>query len=184
MSYDNVEEYRVKTSDRLRPVPQSDLDYQLMTTDTQWGDWSVSEELREKLGEAKVFQDVNGNKFVDIDSLWGLLSFYTRDMRLGNLPNWSNEVFLVEEHINYAGDCIVGLQIKPPKVDSKFKYAKQIHFSASFLKILKQAITKLEVSQSRGGFLRRRLGTLTQENFTSEMPKKKKGILQGKGGYE
>lgn len=188
-----IEEATVRAAPKeqqLRATPQNELDLQLMTTDPKWGDWQIPDELKEVLGEAQVFQDENGKQYVDISSLWGLLGFYTRDIRLGNLPFWSGEVGFVEQHIDFAGDSITGLQIRPPKrlpegVTVAKREARTMHFIGSFMRTFRPAITKLEVSQSRGGFLRRRQGTLTSENVQSALEPKKKGLFsKGSGGYE
>ena len=181
---ENIKIKQQQKPQQLRPTPQNELDLQLMTTDPKWGDWQIPDELKEVLGTTEIYQDANGDQFVDINSLWGLLGFYTRDIRLGNLPFWSGEVGFVEEHIDFAGDCITGLQIKAPKISIKGKkIVNDIHFIGSFMKVFRPAITKLEVSQSRGGFLRRRQGTLTSETIQNELEPKKKGLMMGKGGF-
>ena len=68
-----------------RVLPQSELDLALMTTDSVWGKPEVSPELKEKLNQIYKAQNEDGTTEDYISSLWGLLSYYTRDMRLANL---------------------------------------------------------------------------------------------------
>lgn len=179
---ENIHQRAAQKQQPPRMTPQNELDLQLMTTDPKWGDWNIPDELKEILGETDVFVDENGNQYYDISSLWGLLGFYTRDIRLGNLPYFAGEVGYVENHIDMAGDCLSGLQITKPREQPYNpqlppKIVKNINFISSFMRIFRPAITKLEVSQSRGGFLRKRHGTLTSEHIQNELEPKKNGLL-------
>lgn len=146
-----------------RSVPQSDLDFNLMTTDPVWGSQGIDETLREKLKKATVRYDEQGQPIYDKEELWGLLNFYTRDMRLANLSKFDGEVIYVKYYLDLAGDFLQSDMIQP------------------FIICLSRAATVLELSQSKNGFLRRRMNTFTQEQFKSEMEPPKKKLF---GGYQ
>lgn len=157
--------------DRLREVPNSELDLQLMLTNTQWGDAGVPKELKAVLGSSQV-TTIDGRQYIDVNSLWGLLGYYTRDLRLGNISQFGGEVDYCQQYIDFAGDCLRGISVYGKK-DKR----KNLAMVNAFMCTLSRAITLLEVSQSRGGFLRKRLSTLTSENVNSTLEPKKKGLF-------
>jgi len=144
-------------NDQVRFLPQSDLDLNLMLTDSVWGRKEVSGELKDKLARYYTETDTEGNETITKRSLWGLLGFFTRDMRLGNLAEFNNELNRCRFMIDLANDLLNVDMIEP------------------FLISLSRSATMLETSQSKGGFLRRQMNTLTtnttQQNL--EPPKKK-----------
>lgn len=151
-----------------RISPQSELDLQMLLTDPQWGQhMGVPPELRDKLQKiiGKV-QNEHNQTVAIVDSLWGLLGYYTRDIRLGNLSQFYGEVYYVQYYLDLAGDCL------------RYSYLQ------AFLKSLSLAITVLETSQSRAGFLRKRQGTITQEKHTRDESEPKKQSLFGKKSTE
>lgn len=147
-----------------RVMPQSELDLVLMTTDSVWGKTDVPLGLQNKLKaymqvmdkDGKLIYDEKGSPVVSEDNLWGLLGFFTRDMRLANLSVWNGELKYCQYFLDLAGDFLQSEMIEP------------------FLICLQRAATVLELSQSKGGFLRRRMNTFTQEStaLDSEPPKK------------
>lgn len=141
-----------------RNTPINELDLQLMIVDTEWGK-DVAPELMERLAQIgeKLETTPDGKIKVSRSKLWGLLSYYTRDLRLGNIDY---TVYIVcTEWLDFAGDCL------------------RIGAVSSFLTSLSYVITRLELSQSRNGFLRKRLGTFTQEHFNEFSDKNNKGGL-------
>jgi len=144
-------------NDQVRFLPQSDLDLNLMLTDSVWGRKEVSRELKDKLARYYTETDNEGNETITKRSLWGLLGFFTRDMRLGNLAEFNNELNRCRFMIDLANDLLNVDMIEP------------------FLISLSRSATMLETSQSKGGFLRKQMNTLTtntnQQNL--EPPKKK-----------
>jgi len=153
-----------------RQLPQSDLDLTLMTTDSVWGKAEVPPELKSRLNQ--YFKGVNkdGQEVDVIESLWGLLGFYTRDMRLANLSQWNNELGYCQYYLDLAGDLLQAGMIE------------------GFIKSLSCVATVLELSQSKNGFLRRKMNTFTQENISKadEPPKKSlfgAGAKNNGGGY-
>lgn len=147
---------------RLRDTPMSELDLQLMVTDPKWGDWSIPDELKEILGETKTFVDPeSGKQYIDISSLWGLLGYFTRDLRLGNLSRYGGEVEYCKEYLDFAGECL------------------RNGLTGSFMSSLSRTISLIELTQSRAGFLRRQHNTLRTET-TQQMLEPKKSKLFGK----
>lgn len=152
-----------------RSVPSSELDYTLMTTDSLWGKGDVPNDFKQKLNryfikkdeKGKPLFDKEGNLIGDESSLWSLLGFYTRDMRLGNLSYWNGEVQYCQYFLDLANDLLQADMIQP------------------FLISLSRVATMLEISQSKGGFLRRRQSTLTTESMSGEMEPPKKTLFGG-----
>jgi len=141
-----------------RRVPTNNLDFSFMTIEPAWGK-EATEELHSLLIESgEIKKDGEGEDVVvEEKHLWGLLNYFTRDLRLGNL---NNELYLrALRYIDLAGDCLSRNLIK------------------GFLSSLRRVISILELSQSRGGFLRRRSNTFTQESFESPLEPVKKSFF-------
>lgn len=165
--------------DEARSLPTSELDLNLMLTNSVWGRTEVPNELKDKLSKIWCLKDNNGKQIfdqqgrpvVDKASLWGLLGFYTRDMRLGNLSTYDNELQYCRYMIDLAGDFL------------------QVDMYEPFIICLSRAATLLETSQSKGGFLRKTMNTLRQESVNQTLEPPKKGFFGGKnngnsqGGY-
>lgn len=154
--------------EQSRSLPTSDLDLNLMITDAVWGRPEVSPELKETLNKYYIEKDQEGHDIVKSSSLWGLLSYYTRDIRLGNLGEWNGELQQCRYYLDLAGQLL---------------YAGLIE---AFLVSLSKAITIIETSQSKGGFLRKAMNTLRQEHLNQNIEPPKKGFFGGskdKGGY-
>ena len=148
-----------------RVLPQSDLDLALMTTDSVWGKAEVAPELRARLHKYFLEQGGDGEQKITAESLWGLLSFYTRDMRLANLSTWNGELQYCQYFLDLAGDFLQANMVEP------------------FLISLSRVATILELSQSKGGFLRRKMNTFTQENIQNQLEPPKKSLFgAGKKG--
>jgi hypothetical protein len=143
---------------RGRSIPQSDLDFNLMTTDTVWGSMHIPEELRVRL-ERNYVVEIDGKQYVKKEGLWQMLGFYTRDLRLANLSQLRNEVNYVNYHLDLANDML------------------REDFIMPFLICLSRAATVLEVSQSVGGFLRKRMNTFTHESYQQELEPPKKNFF-------
>jgi hypothetical protein len=139
----------------------------MIVTDPQWGK-SIPDELRRKLlvlVETGKTIDTDEGKKVEVfeDDLWSLMSFYSRDIRLSNLSSMNGELEYVEYYLNLASDCLRHGLLR------------------SFIKSLSLAVSRMEVSQAKNGFLRKRQGTITQENFDNKEPQKR-GIFGLKKG--
>lgn len=157
-------------------MPQSELHFHLLTTNAMWGDDQVSPSLREKLNkyfvtkdqDGQVIRDKEGNVLGNKTSLWDMLGFYTRDMRLANLSVWNGEVEYCQYFLDLANDFLQADMIEP------------------FVISLSRVATLLELSQSKGGFLRRMMNTLRHETLSGEIEPPKKKLFsknEKKGNY-
>lgn len=166
--------------DFKRPLIRSELDLQLMTTDSMWGRSDINPDLKKKIVRAygylkpkldskgePVF-DNKGQPVTDLEiseeGLWSLLGFYTRDMRLGNLSKFDGEFNYCAYYLDLANDYLQAEMVEP------------------FLICLSRVATVLELSQSRGGFLRKRMNTLSQEHINVESEPKKANLFGKKAG--
>lgn len=141
-----------------RKIPANELDLSFMTTESAWG-VEVSTELNEALVEVGI-KKVGDKTEITKTHLWGLYSYYTRDMRLSNL-NYERYIYCLN-WLGIAGDCL------------------RVGYVQSFMTSLSRVIDALELSQSVGGFLRRRGGTITQEHIGTPPPtQEKKGLFGG-----
>lgn len=147
----------------VRQIPRSDLDFNFQLTNTVWGSPNISGALKDKLSKDYVVEDAEGKKYIQESSLWELLGFYTRDMRLANLGTISGEIGYCQYYLDLANDML---------------HANMVH---PFLISLSRVATVLELSQSKGGFLRRRMNTFTSENMQGELGESKKRTLFGQG---
>ena len=150
-----------------RVMPTSELDLGMMLTNNVWGRSDVPQELKNRLAKYFAVRDEKGNQLfnedgtplVTIDSLWGILGHYTRDMRLANLDAWGNELTLCRYMIDLSTDYLTENMIEP------------------FITSLSRAVTILETSQSKGGFLRKQMNTLTQVHKNQNLEPPKKGFF-------
>lgn len=147
------------TDQDRRIIPDSDLDMRWFALNPEWGRGGVPGVLRAKLTRGgKSFVDSDGNEYAapEKEELWDYLSFYTRDIRLG---------FLNKKDVDY---CEFWLEMA-----SNFLHDDLLE---SFYKALNKVISKIEVSQSREGNLRRNTKTTTSEQRLSyEEPPKRFG---------
>lgn len=151
-----------------RIMPQSGLDFNMMLTDTMWGSPQISVQLKEKVRQRdermKLLQQLKRGELPpesEKAAAWELLSFYTRDFRLSNLG--SMDFVECQHKSDLAGDCL--------------REGYMEAFATSLLRV----ISILELSQSKGGFLRKRQNTLTTEQMQGEIePKKKQLLFAGK----
>jgi hypothetical protein len=152
-----------------RQVPLNDLDLQYLLTQPAWGKDDIPQELKDHLtqiiGEVKDEHDQTQQIYAE---LWGLLGMYTKDIRLGNLSRVWGEVAYVQFYLDLAADCLTERYLR------------------AFIKSISLAVTVLEVTQSAGGFLRKRQGTVTYEQHKREEEPAKQGLFgrKNKGGYE
>ena len=150
-------------------IPYNELHLQFMTTEPAWGKESTSD-LYDGLSTTlkKIRKDETGKFYItdeDKRNLWGYLAFFTRDLRLGNLSVTMGEVDYCRYYLEFAGNCL--------------------HFNLikSFITALQKVISTIEISQSKGGFLRRRGGggTITREDITPQQQNTGlKGVFGGK----
>lgn len=142
-----------------RVLLRNNLDYEMELTNTMWGNVNINPDLKEKLTQKYGYLNAEGNLIVKNESLWSLLGFYTRDLRLGNLSSINGEIKYCQYYLDLANDYLQA-QMVPP-----------------FLICLSRVATVLELSQSKGGFFRRRSNTMTQENIQAGGEPEKKSLL-------
>lgn len=134
--------------------PINDLDLQMMMIDGRWGDRKIDNELLSRLKTTKMIKIKAGSVLVNEKGkeskihedtlvptdifLWGELSFFTRDFRLGNLSKADYEE--ARHYTLLAADCL------------------RLGMTRAFTVCLSRVATILELSQSRDGFLRELLG--------------------------
>jgi len=152
----------IKDGETKNTPPTSDLDYNMKIIENTWGKEGISKELFKKLINVKsVSKDDDGVVTVDYDSLWSMLGFYTRDLRLSNLDSFSYRA--CEHYLNLANDLLNSDDI------------------GNFLICLSRVATIIEISQSKGGFLRKQMNTLTQKNEFSGLDEaQKKSFITGR----
>lgn len=144
------------TEEGLRNVPTSGLDFNLMLTNSVWGGSEVSPELKEKL--TQYFQQ-KGTANLLARSGWGTLSYFTRDLRLGNLEQ--SELDYCRHYLDLAGDLLKVDMIEP------------------FIISLSRTASITETSQSKKGFLRKILNTIRSENVNQQLEPPKKSLFGG-----
>lgn len=161
-----------------RPYLKTELDMAFLTTDSVWGKNEVGENFKKKTTKQKVFYTPRlnadgsmqtneaGEVVLDVmteeDVLWNTLSFFTRDFRLGNLNRWTGDLDFCEYYTQLAGDFL------------------HEGMKAPFNIALSRVAGKLELSQSVGGFFRRRAGTFSQEHINVDQGPAKANLF-GKG---
>lgn len=157
--------------DGQRTLPTSELDLNMMLTNAVWGRPEVSTELKDRLMKHYSKEGADGEIIITSGSLWGLLGFYTRDMRLANLSDWNGELQSCRYMIDLANDYLSENMIEP------------------FIISLSRAVNIMETSQSKHGFLRKQMNTITQKHQTQNMDPPKKHFFGGSkdkqngGGY-
>lgn len=145
-------------TNRVRGTPISDIDMQYRTIDPTWGKTDVPQELRDKLSYIVKMRGENGGEKYLEESLWGLLGYYSRDMRMANLSKNNNEFGYCQYYLDLAGDCL------------------REGYLESFLTALSRVITVLELSQSKEGFFRKMSNTFRSEQ-TLETTEHKKSLM-------
>lgn len=166
------QEQRPPFIDNRRLSPSSDLDLQLLVTNPVWGKGlEIQGNIKDSLTKVSITKLKKGDIIIregkpyeltsdfneETDrNLWDeLQAIYTRDLRLGFLASWNGETEQVKYYVDLAGDLL------------------QEGFKEPFMKCLKRSVTILEVSQSKGGFLRNRQATFTHESISKEdIPKR------------
>jgi len=140
-----------------RTIPRNELDLNMLTTESVWGKGEVSSDLKNRLTQL-----VSDGEEVTTRHLWGLLSFYTRDMRLANLDR--REMEYCKYYLDYAGDLLNETAVE------------------SFIIAISRAASVLELSQSKKGFLRKRFGTFEHHQVTKNDEPAKMSLMGKKKG--
>lgn len=143
-------------------LPESSLDLTLMFTNSEWGkENGIPAELKSALNKRFFFKDKDGKEQTIDRSSWGLLGFFTRDFRLGNLDG--HGVRYCEHYSELASELL------------------DLGFIDPFVISLSRVATKLELSQSKAGFFRKQSSTITQERISrGNLEPTTKGLFQQK----
>jgi hypothetical protein len=144
-----------------RFLPDTNVEFYASTTQTNWGKLeNVSIELRDKLINTKFYVNDKNELITDSTSNWELLSYFTQDMRLANLTEMDNEYKYCVYYLELGGDFL------------------RCGYPKAFMACINKIATHLELSQSKGGFLRKRMSTMVTEN-KHEVTENKTGGLFG-----
>lgn len=152
-----------------RYIPNSDAEYQKDITKPTWADRGQMPGLDQKTtkkfiltdAEGNVMRDANGKAREVPESLLNIYEMFTQDIRLGNLDK--EEIVWCRLHLDLAHDLL------------------QCGYTDSALVVLERAVSFIETSHSKKGWLRELLGTITQRQY-SEYSEPKKSIWTGKEG--
>ena len=148
-----------------RGLPQTDLELNMMVTNPVYGKPDIAEGLKKRL--QKYYRQIgyDGTEEITLESLWDMLGFFTRDMRLANLSSnpIKDEVSYCKYYLDLASDYL------------------QVGFLECFVICIERVASLTELSQSKNGFLRRRMNTFTAESLQGELEPPKKSLF-GKGG--
>lgn len=156
-----------KTADK-RITPQSDLDYNMLITNTTWDSNQLSSEIKEALRRYRPVFDENGKVKLDeegrpVFAVWEgseKLRILTRDTRLSNL-NGTDYAFC-----NWWDSFAGGVNILGD-------------FPRSTAYCLYQRDSRLNLAQSLKGWFRRIQATLFNENRNINEEPKKKSLFGG-----
>ena len=115
-----------------------------MTLDPAWHK-NIPAELKEKLGDVRVqlLKDEDGNAIAETsvkNTLFDLLATYKKDLRLGYIDK--EELRRCEHKLNIAEDCL------------------RLNCFRGFITAFSQVATVIELSQSKGGFIRKMQNTI------------------------
>lgn len=146
-------------------MPQDSIEYNSLITEPSWGKQAdIPQELKDKISITEYAKNNDGSLTqIGKQEFWELLGYYTRDMRLANLS--SSDLYYCSEWLDIAGDCL------------------REGYVQSFITALARVVTRLELSQSKGGFLRKRMNTNTIENKQRFDEVKKPNLFgKSKGG--
>lgn len=164
-----------------RTVPQNDLDFQYIVTDTKWGKPDMSPSFKNYLSQEKKVLLPSGTKYLfngeeyisdgnvvafETEYLWERLQFLTQDIRLGNLNPLLGETAFCQYYIDLAGDLM------------------QEGYKKSFSIALSRSAVVLELSQSNKGFLRKNMGTFRHKQEITNKEPPRRSIFGGRKGGE
>lgn len=146
--------------------PQNTVDLQVMTIEPYISSEYISDRLRNKFRNYVYILDEKGNIALDEDGnpkirlvrdMWATIEIFTQDQRLGNLKN--SEVNAITYNLDLCSDILTVL----PESFNK----------PAFI-LLERATSTLEVSSSRGGFVRTLFNTMFQnQSYSEDKPQKR-----------
>jgi len=135
--------------------PENAIEFNTQLIQTDWGKSDkIPQEFIERISNKYRVQGENGEEIILKDGFWELLGFYTKDMRLGNLDNYDYKMCIY--YLNIANECL------------------KLNYFDAFSICLSSVATILELSQSKGGFFRKRSKTMRMETSIQSSPKTKR----------
>lgn len=158
---EQYEETYENNNENRQNIPYSDLQFNFMTTDPAWGKEAPTDLWNRLQTKVKKY-DTDGTITEDLEPLWGLLGFYTRDIRLGNLGVL--ETLYCQMWFDIAGDLLTE------------------GYTQAFFVALRRPITVLELSQSKNGFVRKLFNKRTVHQKVEQINPSNRGIFGGKKG--
>ena len=138
-AYQEKKEVKLETGseDYVHQVPYDKLEYDYSITETAWGkDTEYSPDVKQRY-------TVNNDKNEVKKLLQSYQTFFKRDVRLGNLDIF--EASYCRQYIDFAFDC------------------QDEEFLQSAIVAHERAVDTLEISQSKGGFLRKNMNTFIKK---------------------
>lgn len=138
-------------------IPISTLHLDALLLEPNWGR-KVTDEVDKKLTVHKVvFNPETGEEELTTEAMWAVHAYFTRDLRLANLDE--HQEIYCDFWLEIAGDFI------------------RDNFKMSFLTAISKVAVVCELSQSRLGFLRKRIGKSTIETINKTIEPSKKDVL-------
>ena len=132
----------------------SQLQLQASLIDSKWGRDGITKDLKRSLNldylGTRENPDGSTEEVYKDENRWSKMSFFSRDYRLGNLDSFNGEMEYCQYYTDLANDLFIS------------------GMKESSLISLERNAGRLELSQSKGGFLRKRLGTGTIERIRSD----------------
>ena len=155
--------------DPQRIIPANDLDFNLMTTEPQWGKDSIPEGLRSRARKVTVFVDRQTNEVVkeEIKDQWSVGALSTRDVRFGNLDSFNGEIEFCKHHQDLAMDVF-----RASMEDDETEHIWGAPFVAN-----NRVENIIELSHSKKGWFRKLMNTYTQETRHEEIGPPKKDLF-------
>lgn len=152
--------------DEINNIPANELDYFQRITDPSWSD--LTEDMKDRLSKIikQTYNEGSKRWQLEKEERKTLLEVYKRDLRLGNL---SKEKGLLNLEMSEMEFCMIWLNIATDCLTEDYP--------ESFRIALSRVISVLELSQSREGFMRKQMNTISMETKQINDEPKKKSIF-------
>lgn len=135
-------------------APANDTDLFIYSLDPAWSTEHINTDFEQPLTDAEgnFVKDASGKQIM-VFSFWHALKFVKRDLRLGNLNPKIDDIGWMEDRVHLA-QTLLSLR------DGAFKCLAP----SSIMPV----IASLELSQSRGGFVRKNFRTFSFKNESED----------------
>lgn len=165
------------SEENVRVVPTSDLDFQMLTTEPQWGKDDIHEDIKSRAILKTNWVNEKTGEVVRSDVLnqWAIGSISTRDVRLGNLDRWNGEFEVAQFHQNFAMDCLRAFM----EDDDSGHTCGAPWVASNYVENI------IELSHSKQGFFRKLMNSFeTTSRYIDMGPPKKNMLGMSKGGKQ